>query len=91
MKIFVQKMISEELVFLNDFLNDLTSKIDIGKTVENILSISAYLGKNSAKFMIDMVMILIFFFFFTLLFNFNCNFYERIITNKKRRFYYFIL
>ena len=40
MKIFVQKMISD-LVFLNDFLNDLTSKIDIGKTVENILSISA--------------------------------------------------
>ena len=65
MKIFIQKS-AEDLVFLNDFLINITSKIDIGKTVQDILSIGAYLGKNSAKFMIDMVMILIFFFFFTL-------------------------
>ena len=65
MKDFVQES-SKDIVFLNDFLNDLTSKIDVGETVQNILSIGAYLGKNSAKFMMDIVMILIFFFFFTL-------------------------
>ena len=65
MKNFIQEA-SKNLTFLNDFLNELTSKIDIGETVQKILSIGAYLGKNSAKFMIDMVMILIFFFFFTL-------------------------
>ncbi len=82
MKIFVQKMISD-LVFLNDFLNDLTSKIDIGKTVENILSISAFLGKNSAKFMIDMVMILIFFFFFTLYSTSIATFMKELLPIKK--------
>ena len=65
MKDFVQES-SKDIVFLNDFLNDLTSKIDVGETVQNILSVGAYLGKNSAKFMMDIVMILIFFFFFTL-------------------------
>ena len=65
MKIFIQNL-SSELPFLKTSLNDITSKIDVGKTVENIFSISAYLGKNSATFMIDIVMILIFFFFFTL-------------------------
>ena len=65
MKIFIQNSL-EDLVFLNDLLNQIISKFDVGKTVQEILSFGAYLGKNSAKFMIDMVMILIFFFFFTL-------------------------
>ena len=65
MKDFVQES-SKDIVFLNDFLNELTSKIDVSETVQNILSVGAYLGKNSAKFMMDIVMILIFFFFFTL-------------------------
>ena len=65
MKIFIQNF-SSDLPFLKTSLNDITSKIDVGKTVENIFSIGAYLGKNSATFMIDIVMILIFFFFFTL-------------------------
>ena len=64
MKDFVQES-SKDIVFLNDFLNELTSKIDVSETVQNILSVGAYLGKNSAKFMMDIVMILIFFFFFT--------------------------
>ena len=58
--------ISDDLTFVKDMLSEIISKIDVGKTVQNVLSIGAYLGKNSAKFMIDMVMILIFFFFFTL-------------------------
>lgn len=58
--------VSDDTLFLKDFITEITSKIDVGKTVQNILSIGAYLGKNSAKFMIDMIFILIFFFFFTL-------------------------
>ena len=38
----------------------------VGEVVQKIISLGAYLGKNSATFMIDMVMILIFYFFFTL-------------------------
>lgn len=56
----------QEFSFLNDFAQNITSKIDMGKMVQELFSLSAYLGKNSAKFMMDMVMILIFFFFFTL-------------------------
>jgi predicted PurR-regulated permease PerM len=82
MKVFVQET-STKLVFLNDFLNDITSKIDIGKTVQNILSIGAYLGKNSAKFMIDMVMILVFFFFFTLNSTSIATFMKELLPIKK--------
>ncbi|RBQ26846.1 MULTISPECIES: AI-2E family transporter [Arcobacteraceae] len=52
--------------FLNDFTKNITSKIDIGKIVQTLVSFSADLGRNSAKFMIDMVLILVFFLFFTL-------------------------
>ncbi|MDZ7819814.1 MAG: AI-2E family transporter [Aliarcobacter sp.] len=82
MKDFIQKS-SQDLAFLNDFLNELTSKIDVGKTVQNILSVGAYLGKNSAKFMIDMVMILIFFFFFTLYSNSISTFMKELLPIKK--------
>lgn len=82
MKKFLQESTSD-LVFLNDFLNDLTSKIDIGKTVQDILSMGAYLGKNSAKFMIDIVMILIFFFFFTLYSTSIATFIKDLLPIKK--------
>lgn len=52
--------------FLNNFFKDFISKIDIGKGVQEAFAFSTLLGKNSAKFVIDMIMILIFFFFFTL-------------------------
>lgn len=55
-----------EFTFLKDFTNNITSKLDIGKLVQELVSLSAYLGKNSVAFMVDMVMILIFFLFFTL-------------------------
>lgn len=55
-----------EISFMQDFIQNITKQIDIGKIVQELVSLSAYLGKNSAKFMLDMVMILIFFFFFTL-------------------------
>ena len=78
MKIFLQN-ISSELPFLKTSLNDITSKIDVAKTVENIFSISAYLGKNSATFMIDIIMILIFFFFFTLYSSAISNFVKNLL------------
>ena len=82
MKIFIQNL-SKELPFLKTSLNDITSKIDVGKTVENIFSISAYLGKNSATFMIDIVMILIFFFFFTLYSTSISTFIKELLPIKK--------
>jgi predicted PurR-regulated permease PerM len=82
MKKFLQESTSD-LTFLNDILNDLTSKIDIGKTVQNILSMGAYLGKNSAKFMMDIVMILIFFFFFTLYSTSIATFIKDLLPIKK--------
>jgi len=55
-----------EFRFLNDFTKQITSDIDISKIVQTLVSFSADLGKDSAKFMIDMIFILIFFLFFTL-------------------------
>lgn len=74
---------SNELTYLKDLINEIISKIDIGKTVENIFSIGAYLGKNSATFMIDMIMILIFFFFFTLYTDSIANFIKNLLPIKK--------
>lgn len=58
--------LAKDFAFLDDFFKKIISSIDVGKSVQQLFSISTFLGKNSAKFMIDMVMILIFFFFFTL-------------------------
>jgi len=56
--------IPDDFVYIKDQLNNLLEKIDIKEFIQNLLSIGAFLGKNSAKFIIDMVMILIFYFFF---------------------------
>lgn len=64
-KVWVEN-ISDDFLFLKQQLNLILAKVDIGEIVQKIISMGAYLGTNSAKFMIDMVMILIFFFFFTL-------------------------
>lgn len=82
MKIYVENF-SSNIAFLNDLLTNITSKFDVGKTVQDILSIGAYLGKNSAKFMIDMVMILVFFFFFTLYSTSISNFLKDLLPIKK--------
>ncbi|WP_418185878.1 AI-2E family transporter [Aliarcobacter vitoriensis] len=55
-----------EFSFLNEFTHNITSRIDIGKIVQTMVSFSADLGKNSLKFMMDMIFILVFFLFFTL-------------------------
>lgn len=82
MKIYIENF-STNIAFLNDLLTNITSKFDVGKTVQDILSIGAYLGKNSAKFMIDMVMILVFFFFFTLYSTSIANFLKDLLPIKK--------
>lgn len=64
-KVWVEN-ISDDFLFLKQQLNLILAKVDIGEIVQKIISMGAYLGTNSAKFMIDMIMILIFFFFFTL-------------------------
>ena len=78
MKLFLQNA-SKELPFMQTSLNEITSKIDVAKTVENIFSISAYLGRNSATFMIDIIMILIFFFFFNLYSSSISNFVKNLL------------
>lgn len=64
-KIWVES-ISDDFLFLKQQLHQILAKVDVGEVVQRIISVGAYLGKNSATFMIDMIMILIFFFFFTL-------------------------
>jgi predicted PurR-regulated permease PerM len=62
-KEWVQKM-PDDFIFIKDQLNVVLQKIDIPEFIQNLLSVGALLGKNSAKFIIDMIMILIFYFFF---------------------------
>ncbi|MFY9089566.1 AI-2E family transporter [Arcobacter aquimarinus] len=64
-KSFIEQLFSDFL-FLNEFFSNISSRIDIGKIVQNMFSFGAFLGTNSLKFMVDMILILIFFFFFTL-------------------------
>lgn len=56
--------IPDDFVFFKDQLISVLEKIDIPQSIEKLFTIGAYLGKNSAKFIIDMIMILIFYFFF---------------------------
>jgi predicted PurR-regulated permease PerM len=81
-KLFIHNL-SLNFTFINDFLNDTISKIDIGKTVQEVVSISANLGKNYLKFMFDMVLILVFFFFFTLYSTQIANFLRELLPIKK--------
>lgn len=65
LKAWVQSM-SDDFLFLKQLLNQILEKVNVGEVVQKIISLGASLGKNSAGFMFDMVMILIFYFFFTL-------------------------
>lgn len=63
-KYWVENM-PDEFKFFRDQLIRILEKVDIPEMIQNLFSVGAFLGKNSAKFIIDMIMILIFFFFFT--------------------------
>ncbi len=62
-KQWVQEL-PDDFTFIKDQLNEILKKINIPEFIQNLLSFGAFLGKNSAKFIIDMVMILVFYFFF---------------------------
>ena len=64
-KFWVENL-SDDFLYLKEQLNLILAKIDVSQVAQKILSIGGYIGKNSAGFMFNMVMILIFFFFFTL-------------------------
>lgn len=75
--------LSANFTYINDFINNITSKVDVGKTVQEVVSISANLGKNYLKFMFDMILILVFFFFFTLYTAPIANFIRELLPIKK--------
>ena len=82
MKIIIQDSL-KDFIFLNDLLTQIISKFDVAKTVQDMLTFGAYLGKNSVKFMMDMIMILIFFFFFTLYSTSISTFIKELLPIKK--------
>jgi len=57
--------ISNDYLFLKQQLQQILNSIDIASVLANIVSFGANVGKHSASFMVDMIMILIFFFFFS--------------------------
>lgn len=81
-KSFIEQLFSD-FIFLNEFFSNISSRIDIGKIVQNMFSFGAFLGKNSLKFMVDMILILIFFFFFTLYSTPISNFIKDLLPLKK--------
>lgn len=52
--------------FIKDYLLQSLSQINVGTMFDKTLSFGAIVGKNSAKFMIDMFLILTFYFFMNL-------------------------
>ncbi len=58
------KNIPDDFIFIKDNLNMVLQKINIQEYIQYLISFGAYLGKNSAAFIINMIMILIFYFFF---------------------------
>ena len=67
------EQLPQDFNLIKEHLNNILDKVNIPEFIQNLFSIGAFLGKNSAKFIIDMVMILIFFFFF--------NFYSSSLAN----------
>jgi len=66
-------LLPNDFVIVKEHLMDFIDKINIKELIKNLLSFGANLGKNSAKFILDMVLILVFYFFF--------NFYSAQLTS----------
>jgi len=60
------KDLPDEYAGIKEQLILLLQKVDVPVIIEKLISFAALVGKNSATFMIDMVMILIFYFFINL-------------------------
>ncbi|MEA1914470.1 MAG: AI-2E family transporter [Campylobacterota bacterium] len=58
--------IPNDFIFIKEQLQELLGQLSVSQILSNVLSISGYIGKNSASFMMDMLLILIFYFFFSL-------------------------
>lgn len=58
------KKLPNDFAFIKEHLIQVLEKVDIPQTIQSLISFGAYLGKNSAQFIINMVMILVFYFFF---------------------------
>lgn len=56
--------IPNDLIGIKEQLNNVLQKIDIPELIQKLFTFGAFLGKNSAAFIIDMIMILVFYFFF---------------------------
>ncbi len=63
LKIFVAN-ISDDFLFIKEQLQGVLNSIDIQSILSQIVSTGTYIGKNSASFVIDMVMILVIYSFF---------------------------
>lgn len=66
-------LLPSDFTIVKEYLMNGIDKINIQEFIQNLLSFGAYLGKNSAKFVLDMFLILIFYFFF--------NFYSTPLSN----------
>ncbi|MCJ8327021.1 MAG: AI-2E family transporter [Campylobacterales bacterium] len=55
--------IPNDLLTVKEYLIKALEKINIPELIQELISFGAYLGKNSASFIIDMFMILVFYFF----------------------------
>lgn len=62
---FVENL-PDDYSFIKDYLLQSLSQINVGTMFDKTLSFGAIVGKNSAKFMIDMFLILTFYFFMNL-------------------------
>ncbi|RXJ56285.1 AI-2E family transporter [Candidatus Marinarcus aquaticus] len=62
----VVNRLPNEYAFIKEHLNRSLEQINIATMLEKTISFGALLGKNSARFMIDMVLILTFYFFMNL-------------------------
>ncbi len=72
-----------EFLFIKEQLKTILGKVDIPQFIEKLFSIGAFLGKNSAKFIIDTIMILIFYFFFNYYSNSLSHYFKDALPLKK--------
>ncbi|WP_428026987.1 AI-2E family transporter [Arcobacter sp.] len=76
-------LLPNDFTLVKEQLMEAIDKINIKAYIENLLSFGAYLGKNSAKFILDMVMILIFYFFFNFYSIPLSNYFKSLLPLKK--------
>lgn len=73
----------DDFLFIKEQLNSVLGKIDIPEFIQKLFSIGAFLGKNSAKFIIDMIMILVFYFFFNFYSTSLSHYFKDVLPLKK--------